>query len=498
MVHPTSLHSLPQDSQMTNEIDHVRDPLNRSTSETSPNLLDIMIADARPKGSGARPLTIPTPQSAPIRDGKPDAPMSMDASKPCPASPMYQSYIETFAEQMYDPKVLGDLNKLRNKYNCEIAQGGSPVDFARKVFAEDDDPYTAIFTPEQFGKMVETQKGKDVGSGVVLRIPSQAEEASGQPQRLIVQEFEATPGRTQRLEPGDEVLAVGNENLKGKSWREALKFFDGKENSEFDVKVLRNGKEQTVRLKRTSEELPAATSSMVDNDSFAHIRLRTFMQDDASAELEREVLAHPNAKGFILDLRHNSGGLLDQAFTSASVFMKEGDALTIRQRERSDPANPVYKNVTYRVSPTEIQKIQDGGNPVPYMARHADRVDKPVVVLTDQGTASAAEILAGALKDSDGAYVIGTQTYGKGIGQSVISDWTTGGALKMTTFHYFTPNGNWPGDGHHRRIGLKPDLFVASPAPQFYGTAQDGQLNAAIQFLRNKTAIDNTQPFKHN
>lgn len=460
------------------------------------NLVELSLADARPKTNRDKTAKPSASDTTPSIGAKSDiAPVTQDDTKVCPPSPAYQSYVDRMTEQMYNPGALGDLTALRNKYNCEIANGGSPFDYAKKVFDEDDDPYTAILSPEQFQKMIELQKGHDVGAGVVLRMPTAAEETGSKPQKIIVQEFEATPGRKEQLKPGDEILAIDNQSMTGKSWRDALKFFDGKENTEVDVRILRDGTEQTVRLKRTNEDFPAATSQMVDNDNFAHIRLRTFMQDDTSAELEREIKAHPNANGYILDLRHNSGGLLDQAFTSASVFISEGDVLKIRQRERSDPGNPQFKDVTYRVTPTNIEKVQDG-KAVDYKARHQDQVHKPVVVLTDQGTASAAEILTGALKDTDGAYVIGTPTYGKGIGQTIISDWFSGGAIKMTTFNYFTPKGNWPGDAHHNRIGLKPDLYVPNPAPQYYGTAHDGQLNAAIQFLRNKTAIENPKPFR--
>lgn len=498
----------------------------QTTSETTDlngtNLVSLLLADARPAGVAAKgdrlkpsspagdsPSGLTAQSETPSSSGKTDrliptrtigdGPKGLDpsATKPavdtgsdaCPANPEYQRYIDFVAREIYDPASMGDLEKLRNKYNCEIANGGDPFHYAKEAFDKDDDPYTSIMTPAQFDKMLESQRGKEVGPGVVLRMPTAGEGASGQPPPIIVQEFEKTPGRTQELKPGDEILAIDNQSMKGKSWRDALKFFDGKENTVVNVKVLRDGKEMTVPLKRTNEEIPAVTSKTVDDGNFAHIRMRTFMQNDTSEELERAILEHPNAKGYILDLRHNGGGLLDQAFTSASVFMKEGDVLTVRMRQPSDPSAPRHKTTTYKITPDQIQTIENGGAPRHHLQRHEDRVHKPVVVLTDQGTASAAEILAGALKDSDGAYVIGTPTWGKGVGQSIISDWQSGGAVKMTTFHYFTPKGTWPGDGHHNRIGLKPDLYVANPVPNFYGTAQDGQMNAAIDFLRRKTAV---------
>jgi C-terminal peptidase prc len=460
-----------------------------TTNFAQTNLVDLMLADRAPAQTVPARTASDAPTPAPATPG--DA-----TNKPCPDSQTYQRYVDFIAQRIYDPASMGDLNKLRTKYNCEIASGGDPFKYAKEAFDNDDDPYTGILTPDQFNKMLEQQNGTDVGAGVVLRMPTAAEQVSGTPQPLIVQEFESTPNRKEELKPGDEILAVDNKSVKGKNWRDALSFFDGKENSEFDVKVLRDGTETTVRLKRTKEELPAVTSKTVDGGNFAHIRLRTFMQSDTSQELEQAILANPNAKGYILDLRHNPGGLLNQAFTSASVFMKEGDVLTVKSRVPSDPSQPQHKTETYSLSKDYITKMQNGGQPENFMLRHPDRVDKPVVVLTDQGTASAAEILAGALKDSDGAYVIGTPTWGKGIGQSIMSDWESGGGIKMTTFHYFTPRGNWPGDGHHNRIGLQPNQFVPNPAPQYYGTAQDGQLNEAIKYLRNKTAIDNTLPFQ--
>lgn len=419
-----------------------------------------------------------TPQSAATPGG--------DGAQPqvCPESPVYNNYIDRVARRIFDPSILGNLDQLKSKYNCEIDRTKDPVRYVRQALHEDPDPYTSYLNKEEYAKLNQERQGNLVGAGITFQMPTAAEEKSGQPIPLIVHNFEGTATRGLGIQPGDEVVAIDGVSTKGKTWREGLGMLDGAENSDVTVRVLRDGKEKDVVLKRTKEVSPAVETQMVDGDKFAHIRVKTFMNESTAKEIEKAILDNPKAEGYILDLRHNPGGLLDQAFTSASIFINEGKVLTVKERVPSDPSNPKYAIETYSISKDAIQKAQDASEPTRYSSRFPDRVHKPVVVLVDQGTASAAEILAGALKDTDGAYVIGTPTYGKGIGQSIMPDYDTEGALKITTFQYYTPSGFWPGDGAKMKIGITPNQFVPNVAPAKLGTIQDGQLNAGIDFLR--------------
>lgn len=448
------------------------------------NLVDLYMSERTAQVIGPVPQTQPG-EFIPSQL-LPGSALTPGGEKVCPESPEYQSYIDRVARRIFDPSILGNLNQLKNKYNCEIDRTKDPFKFARQALLEDPDPYTSLLNKEEYTKMNQEREGNLVGAGITFQMPTSAEEKSGQPLPLIVHNFEGTATRGLGIQPGDEVVAIDGVSTKGKTWREGLGMLGGAENSNVTVRISRDGTEKDVVLKRTKEASPAVETQMVDGDKYAHIRVKTFMHDSTAKEIEKAILDNPKAEGYILDLRHNPGGLLDQAFSSASIFINEGKVLTVKERVPSDPSKPQYEVNTYSISKDAIQIAQDAAQPTRYSARFPDRVHKPVVVLVDQGTASAAEILAGALKDTDGAYVIGTPTYGKGVGQTIMPDYATEGALKITTFQYYTPSGFWPGDGAKQKIGITPNQFVPNVTPAKLGTIQDGQLNAGIDYLRSK------------
>lgn len=411
-----------------------------------------------------------------------------DATKTCKTSPEYESRIDNVARRIFDPAALGNLQQLRSKYNCDIERTGDPLRYVKLALDKDDnDPYTSYLTPAAYKGMLESQRGKSVGVGVSFTMPTALEDKSGQVPPLVVQSYDATDARGRDLKPGDEVLSINGVSMQGKTWREGLRALDGPDQSKVSMQIKRDGEVKDITLTRTGEDVPNVTTNTVDG-KFAHIQVKSFMNDNTSAQIEKAILDNPKAEGYILDLRNNGGGLLDQAMTSASVFISEGKVLNIKSRVPSDPTAPRYETDVYNVGKDSITLSVNGAAPSYYARRHPDRVDKPVVVLVDQGTASAAEILAGALKDTDGAYVIGTPTFGKGIGQTIFPDGFNGGATKITTFRYYTPAGVWPGDGHDNRIGLQPNLIVKNPTASQFNTASDGQVNAAAAYLRSRIA----------
>ncbi len=467
----------------------VGDSANERPVEQSLSFLDLIASDDKAKQSSQSKKD---QGKAVASSGSAKAPPEV-APSACPTSAEYEKRINEVARRIFDPTTLGDLNELKTKYNCDIQRTKDPIKYVKLALDVDDkDPYTTYITPDAFAKFQKAQKGEVVGVGVEFVMPTAADAKSGVNPPLIVHSFDGTDARGRGLRPGDQVLAINGEDMQGKSWRDGANALAGAEHTSVNLRILRDGKVSDVVLTRTSEEPANVSSEMVDG-KFAHIKVRTFMTDDTSSQIEQAVVDNPDAKGYILDLRHNGGGLLNQAFTSASVFMKDGKVATIKTRLDSDPAHPLYETDVYRIGRDGITKTINNQGPLPYFERHPDRVDKPVVVLVDQGTASAAEILAGALKDSDGAYVVGTPTFGKGIGQSVFPDRFDKGATKVTTFRYYTPSGFWPGDGHDSRIGLQPNLVVDNPMPQLYNTIKDGQLNAAIGYLRTKVPAEKGQ-----
>lgn len=447
------------------------------SAKSSINLVDLVMSD---KAQSA-PLNLREAAAAGAAASAADA-----AVKTCKASPEYESRINNVARRIFDPAALGDLQQLKSKYNCDIVRTGDPLRYVRLALDKDDnDPYTSYMTPDAYKNLLDAQHGKVAGVGVSFTMPTALEDKNGARPPLVVQSYDATDARGRDLKPGDVVLSINGVSMQGKTWRDGLRALDGPVQSKVSMQVMRDGQVKEITLTRTSEDVPNVTTDTVDG-KFAHIQVKSFMNDSTSEQIEEAIKANPNAEGYILDLRNNGGGLLDQAMTSASVFISEGKVLNIRSRVPSDPTAPRYDNNIYSVGKDAITLSVNGAEPKTYARRHPDSVHKPVVVLVDQGTASSAEILAGALKDTDGAYVIGTPTYGKGVGQTIFPDGFAGGATKITTFRYYTPSGFWPGDGHDTRIGLQPNLIVANPSATQFNTSSDGQINAAAAYLRGR------------
>lgn len=437
---------------------------------------------SRPSGSTYEPekQAAVGPAGSQARPQRPEQPA-------CPASPEFNEYIDGIARKIYDPMQLGDLDTLKNKYNCQIERTKNPAGAVKQFLDSDDDPWTNMMDKAEYKTFKESRKGNVVEVGIHLRTPTYLEEKSPFKPPILVQDFEPiSTARDAGIMRGDQILEINGVSMAQKTERHAAVMLAGEENTSLKIKVWRDGQPLEFTIDRKRVESPAITVDKLNNGDVVRIRVHSFVQDDTSDEIARAVKDNSQAKGFILDLRHNGGGFVDQAAKSASVFIKEGKLMTMRSRIESDPANPRYENDVFTITAGGIAHKVDGKEPRPYRDRHPDLTDKPMVVLIDQGTASASEIVAGALKDTDGAYLIGTATYGKGIGQTIFPDDKTGGAIKLTNFAYYTPSNRWVGDGHEKRYGLIPDKTVANPRPADFGTAQDGQINAALEYLQSK------------
>ena len=264
--------------------------------------------------------------------------------------------------------------------------------------------------------------------------------------------FPRSPAAKAGIEPGDVVVSVDGRSIAGESSEVASEKIKGPEGSGVRIGVVRPPVKKVRELSLTREQiaLPVATGEMetVDGVKLGHVRFYGF-SSGAHAQLRQAVrrVERRGAEGIVLDLRGNGGGLLQEAVLAASVFLPEGEVVvSTKSRTQGDT---VYEAV--------------GGN----LPR------RPLVVLVDRGTASAAEALAAALADGAGATVVGGRSYGKGVFQQEL-DLANGGALTLTIGEYFTPAGaNLGGDG------IKPDV----PAFDRPGTASDEALERALRVL---------------
>lgn len=281
----------------------------------------------------------------------------------------------------------------------------------RELRKRHGDRFTEYFSPEALAAFNEQIEGRFSGVGLsVIEVPKGLR---------VAQVFPRSPAEEAGIEVGDTVVSVEGESLAGKSSEEATKLIKGPEGTQvtLGVRDAKSGKTRKLTLTRAEVTLPNVSSKVetVDGQKLGYVRLFSF-SEGAHGQLARgvEKVRKQGAEGIVLDLRHNPGGLLDEAVLTASLFLPEGEVV-VRTNSRTQGKS--------------VHKTTDG------------RISKlPVVVLIDRGTASAAEILTAALADDAGAEVVGTRSYGKGVFQEERS-LANGGALKLTVGEYFTPDG---------------------------------------------------------
>jgi carboxyl-terminal processing protease len=305
-----------------------------------------------------------------------------------------------------------------------------------------DDPYTVFLTPEETKAFEEKQKGEYSGIGAALQAG---------PQGLVITSvFDGSPAAEAGLKPGDIIVKVDGEPTVDVALETSIARIKGDEGTKVEliVKPKASGKQKTMTVTRRTIEIPETKTAMkkAGGEKVGYIQLYEFGGNagrDVLADVE--MLSKQGAQSFILDLRNNGGGLLTQAVDVTGIFY-EG----------------VVTSTKGLHSPLEVLESQ---GPV--------ATDKPLVLLVNGYSASASEIVTGALKDSGRAEIIGTRTFGKGLVQSIIPmDGDT--ALKLTTAVYLTPNGT-----NINKKGITPDIVVTDKPK----TKQDEQLQRALAYL---------------
>jgi carboxyl-terminal processing protease len=310
-----------------------------------------------------------------------------------------------------------------------------------------DDKYTAFIEPDVAAILEEDASGEFEGIGAFVDL-----DESGK--LVIVDTFEESPAQEAGLEPGDRVVAVDGESIVGDAVYEAIGKIRGPADSEVRLTVEREGTPEAfdVMVTRARLEIPIVEAEMRD-DGVAYARLREFSATaSASLENELETLLDQDPEGVILDLRQNPGGWLDQAIDVADLFLGE--------------------NVV------AIERFSDGSERR-FRARGGDLAESvPLVVLVNGGSASASEIVAGALQDHGRAPLIGVSTFGKGSVQRPFN-LSDGSELRVTVALWFTPD--------NQRIqgqGLRPDIEVPWPEEERRENPdQDPQLERAVEYL---------------
>ncbi len=288
------------------------------------------------------------------------------------------------------------------------------------------DPHSTFLESEDYKEMRHGTEGKFGGLGI---------EVSTEDGFIkVVAPIDDTPAADAGLEAGDLIIRIDGELVKGMSLRDAVDKMRGLPGTQIDLTISRKGKNKPIEVTLTRAVIKVASvKSRLFEDKFGYIRIASF-QNDTGENLRSKIEAlkeqsSDGIKGLILDLRNNPGGVLSDAIEVSDAFIKQGVIVSTRGRDKET-------NVSYSATPNDILD------------------DAPLVVLVNNGSASASEIVAGALQDHKRAIIMGTRTFGKGSVQTVIP-LTDGAALKITTARYYTPD-----DRTIQATGINPDIII--------------------------------------
>ena len=310
------------------------------------------------------------------------------------------------------------------------------------------DPYTVFFNAEEYEDFNDDGQGNYVGIGVIVGIKED--------RIVVITPFEGSPAFKAGLRSGDFITKVEGVEYKGTDLDKAISVIKGEEGQPVTITIMRDGIEEDVTIVRASITMVNVESEMLEGD-IAHVTILQFSNDTAKQVREAmEDLKSQGAKGYILDLRGNPGGFLDEAVDVASLFVEKD------------------KTVLYTLDKYDQKKE--------YRSKGGDFIGEPLVVLIDEGSASASEVVSGALKDYGAATLVGQKSFGKGIVQMVFEVGDNEG-VKVTVSSYYSPNGiNIHGEG------IVPDVEVLIPedAEAPLTIENDTQLQKAVEVLRDQ------------
>lgn len=306
------------------------------------------------------------------------------------------------------------------------------INAAVKGMLQGLDPHSSFMTADEYKEMQETTSGEFFGVGIEISLENG--------QVVVVAPIEDTPAFRAGLLPGDVILTIDGQPAQELSLQEVVSRIRGAKGSEVELGILHTDakKPQTVRITRDAIPMVSVKSKPLE-DGYYWIRLTRFSEkttEELKDALKKAAKDAPEGiKGLVLDLRNNPGGLLDQAVSVTDTFLQDGDIVSIKGREEN--AQRTYK-----------------------AKKQPDDVDVPLVVLINAGSASASEIVAGALRDQKRALILGERSFGKGSVQNIIP-LADGSGLKLTVALYYTPNGS-----SIQAEGIIPDVEVVFEPPK--------------------------------
>ena len=343
------------------------------------------------------------------------------------------------------------LEKIGEDYVDDVDQS-KMMDSAINGVLQSLDPYSAYMSPELFKEMQTDTRGEFGGLGIEIGMVSGVVN--------VISPIDDTPAAKAGIKAGDYIVKIGDNQVQGKSLMEAVKLMRGPVGTSIKLTIRRKNVKKPLEFKiiRKIIEIKSVNSEMLGkNKNLGYIRLKSFNEnsDKQFLDIVKRFEKNSKIKGYILDLRNNPGGLLTQAINITDFFLDDGEIVSTKGRKAS-----------------ETRK---------FFAKKGDQIKgKPIIVLINNGSASASEIFAGALKDHKRAIILGENSYGKGSVQSIIP-LNNGGGMRLTISKYYLPSGSSISE-----VGVTPDIVVKEIGDNFkINSKNDNQLNYALKLFNS-------------
>ena len=344
--------------------------------------------------------------------------------------------------------LFGDvLETIESDYIDEIDKS-TIMDSAINGVLQSLDPYSAYMSPEVYKEMQTDTRGEFGGLGIEVGMEAGVVK--------VISPIEDSPAYEAGVKAGDYIIKIDDEQVQGKSLMEAVKLMRGKIGTPIEITIRRKGlkKSKVIKIIRDTIKIKSVSSKIIEKN-IGYMRLKSF-SENTQDQLNRVIKKFEKNKSiekYILDLRNNPGGLLTQAVKITDMFLNDGEIVSTRSRDKSENRR--------------------------FFARKGDKIkNKTLLVLINYGSASAAEIVAGALQDHKRAILLGEASYGKGSVQSIIP-LKNKGAIRLTISKYYLPSGKSISE-----VGVIPEITVYEESDAFrIGTETDNQLNFAVQLL---------------
>tara|TARA_Y100000389_G_scaffold197658_1_gene232686 strand:- start:133 stop:1263 length:1131 start_codon:yes stop_codon:yes gene_type:complete len=339
------------------------------------------------------------------------------------------------------------LEKINKEYVDEINQSDS-MDSAIDGLLQSLDPYSSYMSPEIFSEMQTETSGEFGGLGIEVGMESGVVK--------VISPIDDTPASRAGIKAGDYIVKINDTQVQGKSLSEAVELMRGPVGSGIELTIRRRGEKKALNFTIIREiiEVKSVKADLLEKN-IGYVRLTSF-NENSGEQIKKEIKnleKNKNVKAYILDLRNNPGGLLSQAIKISDFFLNNGEIVSTKSRKASENRK--------------------------WFAKNGDLINgKTLLVLINYGSASASEIVAGALKDHKRAILLGENSYGKGSVQSIIP-LKNNGAIRLTVAKYYLPSGKSISE-----IGVSPDIEINEETEDFrIKTETDNQLNYAIKLV---------------